>query len=323
MCYGVRMVRLFALLIFLVGNEFAYSKIPTPPRKFFSRSVEYREYAPPEIVDRIRPQGTMAMAAHIEENHFFHTSKGRLMMRHAEAAAFSLFYGASEVSGKDVPVHAWDINPFVGGLMKSGDQSLDRSIMQYILDHATAMSLSMNTDPGYRMEIQSENVDELFGQWKSSRAIVTQSVGNGGAYCRHRNPIIIGQQELIFQQLADTYAKVGAATWNWKNGRVEIKSASSCSSPDFVAMNPYREGLRYRFRPTVSEFMELYDFYGHHLTGKTSNHNPPPFWLTELEQKGYTMEWTPKDIRLAWREIPSSPRGLRVGLRGSRNCALP
>ena len=268
------------LLLFVCLS--AHPAIPEPHQEYSIRSIGYKEYAPPEVIDRLRPAGKTAMAVHVEENHFAYTDNRRLMMRHAEAAAFSLFYGASRISGRDIPVQAWDINPFVGGVMKFRENSADRLITQYILDHATAVSLSMNTN-GSRVAIKLEDIEELTEQWKSSHTIITQAAGNTGAsYCNHRNPSIVEQQELVFHQLADTYAKIGSAMV--VEGQAKIKKFSSCSSPDLVAENPYLKGLRYRFRPTASEFAELYRFHGDKLPGYVLNRIPSDL-LEELEKK--------------------------------------
>lgn len=235
------------------------------------RSITFSDHAPSHTITE--EFSNNIFSAHLEKGRLsglMHA--GNLAIRHAEAAAFSMYYGAAAISGKKPDIRAYDIDPNIGTTIARQDDPTSRAIMQYMIENASALSISKNqNEPSIRVD----EFAPLYQEWMDSRTIITQSAGNNGDYSR--TPCIPNSefpsepQEFIFAQISDTYAKTGTATISEDTGEVVIDKYSSCSGADLLGLNPYEQGLSYQFYTTKEEFLTLLEEHRDNLISAVSN----------------------------------------------------
>lgn len=217
------------------------------------REMDYKQYGPP--LGNL-PPAQHARAMHIEEDLISSFSTSYASRRHAETAAYAMAYAATTASGKNIPVQLYDTTPFIGTVpIRDTPQQKESSfINQYALSHAIAISTSMNIKPS-RTEILPADFEKHRQAWQDSHAVMVQSAGNAGTYCSSRESGPAEQQELSTFQFADSYIRVGSARRDAAGSPV-INGSSSCTAADIIALNPYEQGLFYRFRASLQEFQE-------------------------------------------------------------------
>ncbi|MCB0414768.1 MAG: S8 family serine peptidase, partial [Bdellovibrionales bacterium] len=223
--------------------------------QYTERVVPYVQFIPPEDKTTLLRSSDSVLGVHLEENYLSYVTEEKLMMRHAETAGYAFYYEAGLITERSLPVYVIDANPFVGGVLQSPyGTDLDKRITRDILRQVDVISLSMNTDSNHRVSISKDFIEDYWVSWDESEAIVTQSAGNNGKNCHKHNPRPTDQQEFAHYQYADTYIKVAEAQRALDN-KVVVKASSQCNGPDVSVLNPYLEGLRFRFRPTLEEYI--------------------------------------------------------------------
>lgn len=217
------------------------------------REIDYKQYGP-ALGDL--PSAQHARAMHIEEDLISSFSTSYASRRHAETAAYAMAYAATTASGKNIPIQLYDTTPFIGTILIKNTPQQRESVLinQHALNHAIAISTSMNIKPS-RTEILPADFEKHRLAWKNSNAVMVQSAGNAGTYCSQHESGPAEQQEFSTFQFADSYIRVGSAKRN-ASGSAVINASSSCTAADIIALNPYEQGLFYRFRASLPEFQE-------------------------------------------------------------------